>query len=184
MIETERLNLKILERQHLEPLREMRNDPSTWHWLTDVVFISEKDQEKWFEGLQGDRLRLYLAIEDKEENLVGIIRSDAWDRINRSIRVGCDIAKEYRCKGYGTEALGSFVDHLFKHQNLHRVWLLVVEANEVAKHIYEKLGFKEEGKQRDAIYRDGKYQDYISMSLLEDEYFESLKNEKNQIVTK
>jgi len=170
MIETERLNLKVLERKHLEPLREMRNEPNTWHWLTDVSFISEVGQEEWHRKLSQDKSKMYMAVEDKDGNFVGALRSDEWDRTNNSVRVGSDIARAYRGQGYGTEALGSFVDYLFKQQNMHRIWLLVVDENEVARKLYRKLGFKEEGKQRDAIYRDGSYHDYISMSVLDDEW--------------
>ena len=170
MIETERLNLKVLEKKHLEPLREMRNDPTTWQWLTSIKFISELEQEKWFERLSQDESRLYLAIEDKMGNFVGVIRSDEWDRTNGSVRVGSDISRSCRGQGYGTEALGSFVNYLFKQQNMHRIWLLVSDGNVVAKKLYSKLGFKEEGRMRDALYRDGKYWDYISMSILEEEW--------------
>jgi len=166
MIETERLNLKILEQKHLAPLREMRNDPTTWQWLTDVGFISEVGEEKWFEKLSQDKSRMYLAVENKEGNFVGVLRSDEWDRTNRSVRVGSDISKSYRGEGFGTEALGNFVDYLFTDQNMNRVWLLVVDKNEVAKKLYKRLGFKVEGIQREAIFREGEYHDYIMMSVL------------------
>jgi RimJ/RimL family protein N-acetyltransferase len=170
MIRTERLNIKVLEKKHLEPLREMRNDPTTWRWLTDVRFISELEQEMWFEKLVQDRSKMYLAIEDKFDNFVGVLRSDEWDKTNRSVRVGSDIARSYRGQGYGTEALGSFIDYLFKQQNMHRIWLLVSEGNDVAKKLYKRLGFKEEGRMHDALYRNGKYWDYISMRILENEW--------------
>jgi len=40
----------------------------------------------------------------------------------------------------------------------------------VAKRLYEKVGFKEEGIMREAIFRNGVYHDYVVMSILEDEY--------------
>ena len=181
MIETKRLKIVLLEEGHLELLRLMRNDPTTCRFLTKIDPISQKEQKEWFDKLQGDKSRLYLTIEMLgEEELgglgilgilgkgifVGILRSDEWDRVNRSVRIGIDIAKEHRGKGYATEALSAFIDYLFKQQNIHRVWLLVLESNKVAIKLYQKLGFKEEGKQKEAIFRDGKYQNYISMSLL------------------
>jgi RimJ/RimL family protein N-acetyltransferase len=39
-----------------------------------------------------------------------------------------------------------------------------------AKHIYEKLGFVEEGCLRHRVFRDGEYVDLYSMSLLRDEW--------------
>ena len=181
MIETKRLKIIPLEEKHLENLRQMRNDPTTNHWLTDIMPISEEAQKEWFKKLQLDKSRTYLAIESNiksttiygytySSSFIGILRSDKWDRVNRSVRIGIDIAKEHRGQGYGTEAFGAFIDYLFKQQNMNRLWFLVAEENKIAQKLYKKLGFKEEGKQREALFRDGKYHDYLMFSLLEGEW--------------
>ena len=186
MIETKRLKIVLLEERHLEDLRKMRNDPTTSHWLTDITPISEEAQKEWFKKLQLDKSQMYLAIEYKPENkninpklaefiaprFVGMLRSDEWDRINRSVRIGIDIVPKYRGKGFASEAFGAFIDYLFKQQGMNRIWFLVAEGNKVAKKLYDKFGFKVEGKQRQALYRDGKYHSYIMMSLLEKESFD------------
>lgn len=180
MIETKRLKIVLLEEKHLEPLRKMRNDPTTNHWLTDITPISEEAQKEWFKKLQLDKLRMYLAIEVLKSPryisalgewfFCGILRSDEWDRANKSVRIGIDIAKEHRGQGYGTEAFKAFIDYLFKQQGIHRIWFLVAEENKIAQKLYKKLGFKEEGRQREALFRDGKYHDYVMMSILEKEW--------------
>ncbi len=171
MIDTDRLTIYPLQQSHLTWLRKMRNDPTTWYWLTDATPINEERQQQWFMRMSTDPTRLYLVIENKElSQPIGILRSDEWDRVNRSIRIGIDIDIHYRRLGYGTEAFRAFIDYLFKHLNLHRIWLLTVDYNEAGQKLYKKLGFKEEGRQRQAIFRDGKYHEYISMSLLEDEW--------------
>jgi RimJ/RimL family protein N-acetyltransferase len=172
MIETERLNIRPVEKQDLAAIKAMRNDPTTWHWLTDTFPI--QDQEVWFNKLQLDRNRLYLVVEEKIDQgglaFAGILRSDEWDRTNRSVRIGVDIAPNAQRKGYGTEAFRAFIDYLFSQQNMHRIWFLVADDNAVAQGLYNKVGFKEEGRQRQALFRDGRYHDYIMMSLLEDEW--------------
>ncbi len=167
MIKTERLQIVPLEREDIEPLRLMRNDPTTRHWLTDTSIISKEAQEKWFEGLYHDYSRLYLAIKDYKNNLVGVLRSDQWDRLNHSVRIGLDIHPDFRGKGMGTEAFEGFINYLFNEQGMHRIWLLVARNNEIAIKLYKRLGFLEEGSLRDSLLRDGDYIDYLSMSLLE-----------------
>ncbi|MET8761513.1 GNAT family protein [Lentzea sp. NPDC004782] len=69
-------------------------------------------------------------------------------------------------KGYGTAALKHVLDHAFGERNLHRVELEVYEFNDRAIHVYRKLGFREEGRRRDALLWDGQFYDSIVMSIL------------------
>jgi diamine N-acetyltransferase len=99
-----------------------------------------------------------------------MIRTGERDCINRSIQIGADVAPEWRGKGYGTKIYRAFLRYLFEAQAFHRVHLLVLETNTIARRLYESVGFTVEGLQREAIWRDGKWRGYISMSILEDEY--------------
>jgi RimJ/RimL family protein N-acetyltransferase len=172
MIFTDRLRIIPLEEKHLASLTELRNDPSTWKWLTDINPVNSTSQKDWLERLHRDSSRLYLAIEviGTVYQFVGIIRSDNWDRVNRSVRIGIDLLQAYRGKGYATEAFSAFIDYLFNQQNMHRIWLLVAKENKDAIKLYEKLGFSLEGSQRQAIFRDGAYHDYLMLSILENEW--------------
>ncbi|MDX8035801.1 GNAT family protein [Lentzea sp. BCCO 10_0856] len=69
-------------------------------------------------------------------------------------------------RGYGTIAIRHVLDHAFGERNLHRVDLEVYEFNDRAIHVYEKLGFREEGRLRDALLWDGEFYDAIVMSIL------------------
>jgi len=170
MLQTKRTSIIILEKKHLKELRKLRNLPSTWHWLTDINPINEIQQERWFEKLCLDNSKKYFAIEDRRiDKFIGILRSDEWDRTNSSVRIGGDIIPEYRRKGYAFEVLTDFIMYLFTHQNINRVWLWVAEENAGAIGLYKKLGFLEEGRMREALYRDCRYIDYISMSILRKE---------------
>lgn len=60
------------------------------------------------------------------------------------------------------------LDYGFGVLNLHRIELNVFDYNARAMHVYEKLGFKREGVQREALFYDHKYHDSILMSILED----------------
>lgn len=69
-------------------------------------------------------------------------------------------------RGYGTMAIRHVLDHAFGALGLHRVELEVYEFNERAIHVYKKLGFREEGRLRDALLWDGVFHDAIVMSIL------------------
>jgi len=50
---------------------------------------------------------------------------------------------------------------------LHRIWLTVSEFNYGGIKSYKNLGFIEEGRMKDACFRDKKFHDKIVMSKIE-----------------
>jgi UDP-4-amino-4,6-dideoxy-N-acetyl-beta-L-altrosamine N-acetyltransferase len=170
MFQRGEITLRTIESRDLDSLRALRNNPTTWMNLTDPVLIDAKSQEKWFQSLQGRSDRQYFSVALAERDFIGLVRMDEMDRQNRSIRVGCDIVPELRGQGYGTKVFEAILCYCFDFLNFHRVWLCVLETNQNAAGLYKKSGFKEEGRYRDAIFREGKYHDYIVMSILEPEY--------------
>jgi ribosomal protein S18 acetylase RimI-like enzyme len=73
-------------------------------------------------------------------------------------------------RGYGTEATRMMLAHAFQNLGIHRVSLAVFAFNERAIRSYRKVGFTVEGRAREAIFRDGRFWDEISMSILEPEW--------------
>ena len=169
MITNGTICLITLEERHLEPMRQLRNSPETWHFLTSVVPINISRQKIWFEQINQDGNRMYFAIE-KKGIFVGYVRTDEWDKVNQSIRIGIDIVPKYRRRGIATKVYDLLLNYLFNQLNIHRIWLLVADYNIPALSLYEKLGFVKEGMQREALFRDGKRHSYIMMSKLQNEY--------------
>jgi ribosomal protein S18 acetylase RimI-like enzyme len=60
--------------------------------------------------------------------------------------------------------------HAFETLGLHRVALSVFEFNERAIRAYRRVGFTTEGRAREAIRRDGRWWDELSMSILEEDW--------------
>ncbi len=86
----------------------------------------------------------------------------------------CLFYADYLGKGHGTFATKSILNFAFKHLQLQRVGLEVYSFNDRAIKMYEKIGFIREGRLRNAILsRDG-YADIICMSMLKDEYMNTL----------
>jgi RimJ/RimL family protein N-acetyltransferase len=52
---------------------------------------------------------------------------------------------------------------------LHKITLTVVTENEAAHHIYQKVGFVDEGRLRQAFRREDGWLDKFTMGLLADE---------------
>lgn len=77
---------------------------------------------------------------------------------------------EQRGKGYGGEALSLLLRYAFCELNLFSLIASVPEYNPVALHLFQKAGFVEEVRLRQALYRDGRRWDVVSMGMLRDEY--------------
>jgi RimJ/RimL family protein N-acetyltransferase len=162
-----------LEERDLEFCKVLRNDPSTWKQLTDIKMLTSRGQSDWYDKLLKDPSRMYFIIWTRgsfDIDRLGIVRCDEIDRTNRSIRIGADIDKSHRGMGYGTKTFKLLLEYCFEYLNMHRVWLEVLDTNEVAIKLYKNAGFQLEGRKRDAIFRDGEYVDYLVMSILESEY--------------
>lgn len=143
--------------------------------LTGLQRSYTKEQiDKYLEGkVHETSSLLYLIALKESDEVVGDIALQDIDSFNRSanIRIAIDNSS-HQGKGYGSEAMLLLLDYGFGIVNLHRIELNVFSYNERAKHVYEKLGFKVEGVQRDALYYNHSYHDSILMSLLEHEYRE------------
>lgn len=172
MFEYKGVCLRPIEEVDLEQMVKLRANPSVWMNLGNIEIIGLKEQKVWFEELLSNPKARYYIFCNKKIDFIGIVRTDEIDYINRSIRVGGDILPKYQKQGYGTKMYKLIKKYCFDYLNMNRIWLLVMKTNKVAIKLYKKSGFIEEGCQRKAIYRNGKYVDYIMMSILRSEYKE------------
>ncbi|GHV42402.1 N-acetyltransferase [Spirochaetia bacterium] len=114
----------------------------------------------------------YSIIDKKTDELIGNCGFVETDNLNQTGEVGIFIGdKNYRNKGYGTEALSLLIDYGFRALNLHNIQLRVYDYNKIAIRAYEKVGFKKIGLRREALRRNLEWHDIIYMDILSDEYY-------------
>ena len=75
-----------------------------------------------------------------------------------------------RGRGLATNVVHAVLHHGFLGAGLHRIWLHTIEGNEAAERLYAKAGFVFEGKERDAVMRDGGFLHQSRWSILESEW--------------
>lgn len=171
MLETNRLQIRLMEESDLETVRQIHNQSETIFFLSDPFHVSEEEQVQWFKRLSLSRSSRRYVIQSKDLNVIcGVIRLDRIDHTNKSLEIGADVSKDYRRRGIALEAYGCILQYVFSSLGMNRVSLVTLASNVAAKSLYKRLGFKIEGKQRKAIFRNGKYEDLIMMSLLSNEF--------------
>lgn len=85
--------------------------------------------------------------------------------------VGIDICvDDYLNQGYGTEALGLWVDYLFAHSEVHKIGLDTWSFNPRMVRVAEKIGFKYEGRQREMQFWQGEWLDLLHFGILREEW--------------
>ena len=115
-----------------------------------------------------DSFAIHLAGEPTPIGVISLMNlSDANSSGELSIIVG---HPDDRHQGFGAEAIAVLLDYAFGKLGLNRVGLSVFDFNFDAYAAYEKLGFREEGRLRKALRRDGGFHDAILMSVLKREW--------------
>lgn len=157
------------------------NDPETLRYLESGIPypVTYNEELKWFEAISAFNDSYRFAIETEADGLyIGDCGINSIDWKNSVASAVIFIGnRDYRGKGYGTEAMQLLMSFAFDQININKVRLNVYSFNEPAIKSYEKCGFKREGVLRQEIFRDGRYYDTIVMGILREEYKKGRKAE-------
>jgi diamine N-acetyltransferase len=177
LIYGKRIRLRAIEREDLPRFVAWLNDPEVTAGLSMYLPLSMADEEAWFDQMYKlppavHPMMIEVRLQDKWLP-VGDCSFNTIDYQSRSGEIGIFIGqKDLWNQGYGTEAMCLLLKHGFNTLNLHRIFLRVFETNKRAIRSYDKAGFVIEGRMREAVYRNGNYEDVLLMSVLRPEWQE------------
>jgi len=149
-------------------------------WLNDEVVaknyaqyssaVSSKSDLDWlFEPSRG--VQRYAIVLLDGDALIGSVSLHDINSINRTAFIGIFIGEEEnRGKGYGAEAIRLLLAYGFKTMNLNNIMLSVHADNFAGISCYKKVGFREAGRRREWVFKDGEYVDVIYMDMLAREF--------------
>jgi len=137
--------------------------------ISPAALFNTKLVQSWFEH-EGDDHSFMIQTLDGDQ-LIGFIELGGFDWAAGTTWVGIGIGeRDYRGKGYGTDAMKVLLHYAFTMLNLHRVNLNVFEFNRRAIRSYEKAGFKYEGTERERIFKEDRRWDVIDMGVLKSDW--------------
>jgi RimJ/RimL family protein N-acetyltransferase len=168
----ERLYLRGVEPEDAAAFAAWLSDPDVRRNLMRQRPLTVADEIEYIKRVNASETDLLLGVVLREgDRLIGGLGLHQIDVRNRHACFGISIGdKEQWDRGYGTEATRLLLAHCFEVLNLNRVWLQVYEYNGRGIHVYEKLGFRVEGRLRQHTFRDGRYWDVITMGVLREEW--------------
>lgn len=172
-LEGEKVYLSPISTEPVETYAKWMND----FQVTDYThasggLFSLEDEKAWAtENATGPSQYTFAIVKQENDEMIGTISFNRVNQIDRRGSVGIMIGDaENRNKGYGTEALQLLLDYGFHYLNFHSIELSLLDDNERAKRCYEKVGFREVGRDREAIFLNGKYHDHLHMDMLRSEF--------------
>ncbi len=173
MLHHNNFRIRPAEEDDLGFLTALRTSEHVQNNVGQFIFVNQLNQKEWLANIsksRSDKFMIFEVLEGNSYEKIGMIRLSSIDLQNRSVCVGGDILENKSGKGYGKNMYEIIFKLCFKIWDMNRVWLSVLEDNTRAIKLYEKMGFVHEGRQREAIYKDGKHTDYLMMSILKKEF--------------
>lgn len=143
-----------------EPNNNLLHEPGEFKWTVE-------EEEKFLQShLDSDNSIFLLALD--EGQIVGLLGCTGGNRsANRhATYLGMSVHRDRRGQGVGTALMAHVVEWARGTGVVRRIELHVFVRNERAIHLYEKFGFKTEGRQVKAYFKGGEYIDGFVMALL------------------
>lgn len=145
------------------------NDPDVCRYNShgDITYTREMAQA-YISGVTDNPAYAVFAICLREDNRhVGNIALQQISTKNRSAEFAILIGEpSVYGQGIGYEAGELLVDYAFSTLKLHRIYCGTHIENIAMQHLALKLGMSEEGRRREAIFKNGKFADVVEYGLL------------------
>jgi RimJ/RimL family protein N-acetyltransferase len=168
----EKIVLRPIERADVDALLPWVNDPEVTRTLLIHRPMNREAEIEFIDRMTKSEQDVVLGIAlNAGERLIGATGLNQIDTRNSHCQFGIFIGDKGEWgKGYGTEATRLITGFAFATLNLNRVWLHVTAENAAGIRAYEKVGYRREGVLRQALYKEGRYHDLVTMAILREEW--------------
>ncbi|GEP75324.1 GNAT family N-acetyltransferase [Weissella thailandensis] len=123
-------------------LFQLQDESSTFMLEQDPETIEAADEADNIDILQTTTNNIMLVAVTDEGQLVGLASATAKPKQPRVAEVGVAVLNEYQGNGLAQAMMAEILDWATTFSSVNQLVLTVQTINEVAIHIYEKLGFK------------------------------------------
>jgi diamine N-acetyltransferase len=165
-----KLNFRAPEPEDVDILYTWENDASIWHLSNTVTPFSKHTLEEYILNAHQDiytakQLRLIIVL-NKTSEAVGCIDLFDFDPVNMRAGVGILISKEFRKKGFASEALSMLIDYAFQTLHLHQLYCNITSDNAESLKLFQKQNFKIIGLKKEWIRFKSNWIDEYMLQLL------------------
>ena len=165
MLKGKYVGLRAIEESDLSQLLLWRNQPNYRRFFREYRELSQNDQRNWFDSkvLNDKSTEMFSIVDVNTGELLGACGLCYIDWINRNADFSIYIGKDdlYIDERYAIEAAQIMMKYGFEELNLHRLWSEIYSFDEAKKVMFDRLGFKLEGVNRETHWTEGKWCDSL-----------------------
>jgi diamine N-acetyltransferase len=168
-----RLKIRALEPEDVDTLYHWENDCSIWHLSNTITPLSRFTLEQYVLNAGQDlystkqmRLMIELHQEENGKKTIGSIDLFEFEPAHRRAGVGILVHKDFRGKGYASEALGLLIGYSFETLQLHQLFANISTDNTESIRLFENKGFRFIGTKKEWNLIRNQWQDENSYQLI------------------
>lgn len=166
------VTLRTIEEEDIDFLADLVNDPDVWPYLNNHLPQNRTDEREFVtERVTDDAsVNLLICVGENGDEPAGVIGFEPATPVSGSAELGIMLASEHWGEGYGTEASRLLTTFAFEERRIHRMVAEAIDENVGSCRIWEKLGFRQEARLKEAAYHQGQHMDLLLYAVLEDEW--------------
>lgn len=125
-----------------------------------------EDGKRWIAITQQPSANIIFAIEVNGEACGSIAILPQEDISRRTAEIGYWLGEEHWGKGIATEAVIAVTDYAFENTDLVRIYGIVFHPNKASSAVLENAGYRFEGRQHKAIYKNNEILDALLYAMV------------------
>ncbi len=142
LLKGDKVIIRSLKRDDMDKRLTWKKYPDPLYFHYNPPNFRQKEREEWYFKRKYDSNMIYLAIDNRQDRLVGFISLYKIDRVEKSVWMGIFLGYEFTDRGYGTDAILALAKFYFQKMKFERMFLEVASHNKRAIRCYLKCGFK------------------------------------------
>jgi len=148
--------IRALEPEDVDILYKWENDRRIWHLSNTLAPMSRFNLEQFVLSAGQDifstrQMRLMISLHEAENGIstIGSVDLFEFEPTHQRAGVGILIHKDFRGKGYASEALSLLIDYAFNTLMLHQLFANISNDNPDSIRLFESKGFSLIGIKKD-----------------------------------
>ena len=165
--------LRPIEREDLPLLARWRNNPRIRTVTREFRPLNMENQEVWFNAISATDTKnfMFAVATQSPGGPVGVVGLCHWSPRDRTAEVSFYFGEEQaEGKGHAKRALVLLHEWGWRELGLDRIWAEAYDDNDRSQFLRKHLGYKEEGRLREHVWRGGKRVDSIMLGVLRSEW--------------